>query len=368
LDIQKAFDTVNYNILIKKLYFSGIRGSLLKWLISYLTERLQSVKLKSSVSEYLEIKSRVPQGSTLGSLLFSVYVNDLANLGLFGNLYSFADDTALIYNAVNEKILINNITHDLNILTNWFSTNKICPNINKSCLHCFYLHESFDLSGKLILHKNINCANLCNCSPLNVVSETKYLGIILDSGLTWGPHLKNLSLKLSKLCRIFYRLQFAFSPQHRKKIYLTLFEPLLMYGLKIWGGAAKSHLKLIETQQKRVLRYIFQSTTIVNARDKFLSLKLLPISSLYIFVCAMYIAKNVDKFPIQKIKNQFRTRTANKTNFLNKNWLKEKSRNQFSFAGPTEINSLPENIKLNILHCKALTLKKKLKDYLINSL
>ena len=141
-----------------------------------------------------------------------------------------------------------------------------------------------------------------------------------------------------------------------------------MYGLKIWGGAAKSHLKLIETQQKRVLRYIFQSTTIVNSRDKFLNLKLLPISSLYIFVCAMYIAKNLDKYPIQKIKNQLRTRTANKTNFLIKNWLKEKSRNQFSFAGPTETNSLPENIKLNILHCKALTLKKKLKDYLINSL
>jgi len=367
LDIKKAFDTVDHSLLIIKLSNSGIKGNLLRWFENYLNNRSQRTKVGQATSTKLKVTSGVPQGSTLGPLLFLVYANDLHDLGLFGKVYTFADDTALIYNAISKNVLINNINHDLKILTQWFNLNKICPNIQKTQILCFYLNKDFDLKDELILHKNINCYSGCkhNCTPLTQVDEIKYLGVTLDSGLAWGPHIAKLSSKLGKLSRIFYLLQNSFSKQHRRKIYLALYEPIIRYALKIWGGAANYHLEKIKVLQRKTIRYIGDYGCDERTYKKFLSLKILPLMSLYLCACATYLSKNSKQF-ISKNPNT-KTRNADKTFFIANNWVKERSRNQFGYIGPSRINKLPESIKIKIATCKKWKLKKDLKEFLFEN-
>ena len=105
LDLSKAFDTVNHKILLSKLYLYGIRGTPHNWFESYLHNRRQYVKIDSTKSSYENITCGIPQGSTLGPLLFLLYVNDLPNCVDKLSVRSFADDTNLFYSGDNLKQL-----------------------------------------------------------------------------------------------------------------------------------------------------------------------------------------------------------------------------------------------------------------------
>ena len=97
LDLSKAFDTLNHNILLNKLELYGVRGLGQTWFRNYLTGRKQVVQLGSSTSSMKKITHGVPQGSILGPLLFLLYINDITNTSNLGKLILFADDTSIVY-------------------------------------------------------------------------------------------------------------------------------------------------------------------------------------------------------------------------------------------------------------------------------
>ena len=97
IDLRKAFDTVNHEILLLKLEHCGIRGTMLNWFKSYLCNREQYVFLNGESSKVKDITCGVPQGSVLGPLLFLLYINDLPNISKSLNFYLFADDTNIYY-------------------------------------------------------------------------------------------------------------------------------------------------------------------------------------------------------------------------------------------------------------------------------
>lgn len=93
IDLQKAFDTVNHSILLKKLEYYGIRGRALNWFQSYLSDRKQFASVNGHSSATCDLKYGVPQGSILGSLLFLAYINELPNSSKLLNFPLFADDS-----------------------------------------------------------------------------------------------------------------------------------------------------------------------------------------------------------------------------------------------------------------------------------
>ena len=132
LDHKKAFDTVNHRILISKLRKYGIRSHILQWFESYLKNRKQFVWIKNFKSQIKSITCGVSQGSILGSLLFILYINDLANVSnvLFPIL--FADDTSVYLEADNESDLIKTLNEELAKLNICLNANKLTINIAKS--------------------------------------------------------------------------------------------------------------------------------------------------------------------------------------------------------------------------------------------
>ena len=131
IDLKKAFDTVDHEILLKKLSHYGIRGLANDWFKSYLNNRQQFVSMSGYDSDKLIIKHGVPQGSVLGPLLFLVYINDLHKSIKYCTVRHFADDTNLLISSNSPKQLQSHLNSDLKCLCKWLRANKICLNISK---------------------------------------------------------------------------------------------------------------------------------------------------------------------------------------------------------------------------------------------
>ena len=153
IDLEKAFDTVNHQILLSKIYQYGIRGIVNKWLSSYLSERSQSVTLNGITSSKMNVSCGVPQGSILGPLLFLVYVNDM-NLAVKSSvIHQFADDTNFLYSGKSLKKIKTSVEKDLAFLYDWLRANRLSSNARKTeFIICRPSRKKIDLRITLTLH------------------------------------------------------------------------------------------------------------------------------------------------------------------------------------------------------------------------
>ena len=132
LDLSKAFDTVDHNILLMKLYKYGIRGVAYDWIKSYLEERKQYVSFNKHDSSTMDIKCGVTQGAILGPLLFLIYVNDLSNVSSILFTLLFADDTNVFVIGKNLSTLFTTMNSELVKLSEWMNVNKLSLNVKKT--------------------------------------------------------------------------------------------------------------------------------------------------------------------------------------------------------------------------------------------
>ena len=138
IDLQKAFDTVDHDILLYKIYHYGIRGEAYNWIKGFLTNRKQYVNISGFESSKQSITCGVPQGSTLGPLLFLLYINDLNRAFSKCVVHHFADDTNLIFASKKKETIETVMNHELKILVEWLKANKLSLNESKTELIIFH--------------------------------------------------------------------------------------------------------------------------------------------------------------------------------------------------------------------------------------
>ena len=189
LDLSKAFDTVNHDILFKKLKHYGVRGIALSWIKSYFSDQQQFVQLNNARSVLRPITCGVPQGSILGPLLFLIYINDICNVSVIAKLILFADDTNLFFSHPNPAYLVHEINQELNKFSFWFRANKLSLNLDKTKFVIFRPRQKPQQMVFKILLDN---------SEIKQVNEVVFLGVIVDEHLTWKSHISYVSNKISK--------------------------------------------------------------------------------------------------------------------------------------------------------------------------
>jgi len=246
VDLQKAFDTVDHKILQSKLAHYGINGFANKWLTSYLTNRSQSVSLSGSVSDEKKISCGVPQGSILGPLLFTIYINDMHKAFNECLVHHFADDTNLLFTDKDPLKLQRIVNKALAKLVEWLRANRLSLNVDKTEFIIF--RPPRRTCDRIILR--LDGKNIFE-SP-----KIKYLGLLMDSRLSWKFHIHELTKKLSRAIGLLYKIR-SYSPEPiLLSLYYAIFHSHLTYGLPVWGFADQKLLDRIVLLQKKALRII----------------------------------------------------------------------------------------------------------------
>ena len=248
VDLQKAFDTVDHNILLKKLEYYGVRGVINDWFRTYLSDRKQSVTILGEKSNEMKILHGVPQGSVLGPLLFLIYINDLNKAIKHSSVYHFADDTHLLNINKSIKKINQQVNNDLKFLCVWLRANKISLNTKKTEIIIFRS------KNKATIKKHLNFR--LSGQKVNLSSQVKYLGLILDQHLTWDSHLKTLSLKLNRAAGMLAKIRHYVPRDVLHSIYYAIFNSHLTYGCQIWGQHQSQLLNKIQIIQNKALRII----------------------------------------------------------------------------------------------------------------
>ena len=282
IDLQKAFDTVDLDILLKKLKLYGFRGLTNDWFSSYLLGRKQFVSLSGENSSYKNIRHGVPQGSVLGPILFLIYINDLARAIIYSKLYNFADDTAILYSDHSPKRLKKRINIDLKLLLQWLKANRIQLNVAKTEVVLFKnKSKRVDYNIKIKLDGKLIRFSKC----------TKYLGLLIDENLSFYNHKENIINKLRKansaLCMIRHYVPFTIL----RSIYFSLFQPHIHYGLQIWGQNLCPRSRINRLQRIAVRLITF---SVFNAPSKPLfMLAKIPTVSDYVFKLNILLAHDI---------------------------------------------------------------------------
>ncbi len=197
--------------------------------MDYFKDRSQFVYINSDKSSQLPILNGIQQGSTLGPLIFLLYINNVFALPLHGKLILYADDCSLIYGASNYTELSDQINHDLNTISSFF--NKLNLKIN------------FGKSKYIIFKPNPNLAfdsiNINN-HEIERVYCYKYLGLLIDHQLKWTDHASQISKILAKYCALFYRIRNYLDIKTLIMIYFAHVLSHLIYILPVWGGAGSA--------------------------------------------------------------------------------------------------------------------------------
>ena len=225
IDLKKAFDTVDHDILCKKLELYGVQQRELSRFRSYLSNRKQFCRVNGVDSDIGEIEVGVPQGSCLGPLLFLIYINDLPEAVQGSSVTMYADDTSLCYQSHDLTQLNEAINSDLSKLETWLQGNKLSLNVAKT--HSMLI--STKQKGSSLRSRNEALELKIRDNELEVVQKTKYLRVQIDCSLDWKEQIKAVSTKVSRAIG-FLRHAKSFLPiASLKTLNKGIFEPYFRY-------------------------------------------------------------------------------------------------------------------------------------------
>ena len=239
-DFAKAFDRVPHRRLIQKLDHFGIRGGLLAWISSFLSNRTFSVKVGDSHSSKRPVLSGVPQGTVLGPILFLVFIADLARL-LKSNFALYADDLKIFG---NPTINFNLLYEDLAVISKWSSDWLLPLNTNK----CAVLHLG---------PRNPRLQYAIDGVPITPVDAQNDLGVIISTNLSWSEHILSVTRRANRLLYMIKKTFPGCSLQTYVRLYSTYVRPILEHGGPAWSPVLVRDSALLESVQRRATRLAY---------------------------------------------------------------------------------------------------------------
>ncbi|MGL1888436.1 MAG: reverse transcriptase family protein [Reichenbachiella sp.] len=272
LDLQKAFDTVNHQILLSKLRAMNVGQSAIKWFESYLGCREQKVDISGTLSESESISCGVPQGSILGPLLFLIYVNDM-KAAVKCKLLLYADDSALLTSGSDISEIEATLSRELEAVSEWLTENRLSLHLGKT--------ESilFGSKRRLSNSKTKQLCVTCKGNEIESGSQVTYLGITLDQNLTGASVASNLIRKCTNKLKFLYRNTRNLDRKTKSMLTSALIQCHFDYGCAMWySGLTCGFKKRLQVVQNKIIKYILDvpARTHVGQRE-FSIVKLLPV-------------------------------------------------------------------------------------------
>ena len=370
LDLSSAFDTIDHQILLKRLEKTfGIRNNALIWFESYLQNRKQSVVVNGVKSECYNLKYGVPQGSVLGPILFSLYMKPLSNIinQYNVNYHFYADDTQLYYideaSKINDSILT--MTNCISKIKIWMEKNRLFLNNDKT--------EAILLGGMGSLNKIYEKEMYVGNISIPFSDKVKDLGVYFDKSFSMNNQVNNvirtMYMELKNISNIRYLIE-ANTTSHL--VVRLVLSKLDYYNSLLIGTSAENKQKL-QKLQNNAARLILKKRTRDHASPLLRSLHWLPVERRLQYKAATICYKCVHGTAPQYLqdlvkayipKRQLRSATDPTALVVPRMRLKTVGEKSFGYCAPKVWNALPQGLR----EAGSIdTFKKQLKTYLFNA-
>ena len=250
LDLRKAFDLIDHDILISKLRIYKCSERTIQWFSSYLKGRTQCTIFKGKTSEKLPIKTGVPQGSILGPLFFILFINDLPMALQDSEADMYADDSTITAQAKTVPKIEQSLNKDANIITQWCSENKMAAHATKTKVMLITTWQK-----RASLPENERKLNvIMNGEQLENVESERLLGVTVNNNLSWEKHIDNIVSKVNSKLALLRSIKGCLPLVARKMFSNAHILPYMDYCSTVWGSSP--HVSNLLLAQKRAARTI----------------------------------------------------------------------------------------------------------------
>ena len=359
-DLQKAFDSVPHGQLINKLISLNVPTPLISWITSYLYNRKQQVAVSGANSNPVTVTSGVPQGSVLGPFLFLIYVDGLTNIPLSGgSLVLFADDL-LLHKVIHTTYDFQALQEDVNSLTKWIGDHNLSLNVRK-CKSLLVSRKHTFLSGQSVQIGD---------ESLEKVQSYKYLGVVINSNLTWSDHISRLCSKAKQQLGLLYRQFYKdCNTSTLRALYITQVRPHLEYAIPVWDPYLSKDIEAIESVQRFASKVCTKQWHDTSYQDRLKALNIGTLQSRrqHQKLCYLYKIINGQSFfvnpPLSYFSSVYNTRSHELT--LNIPFTQSTSSFNSFFCDTARLwNHLPYEI---VSTPTFIPFKKAVSKYLLNS-